>query len=545
MHDLREASVNRQLRHQFAEQGYAGPVRVLSAQDCQQFLHTIRAAAQQPSPDWEKGHAVSSRTFYEIATHPAIMETVASLLGEDVMLWGASIQTRVPDAVHPWHNDIETSDTSAKAVSVWIGLDHTTTDSSLLVIPRSHRFDMTVQETAHRLGKRRGEISDDDVVRWALERDPKSRLVKLEMSDGEAVFLDGHLWHGSHNRSGKIRHALLLQYATPDTPIHIPDLNYLEWPFRRLITPRPACIMVKGKMDTNINRIVPAPVAPDTSSRPQLSSRIYPLCIPLPPDDEKGWKPYFIFNGTTTGMRALSCHVSVLTHNQCPHPPHRHDEEEILLVLSGEVEIVLPDIGGSDQDQHKCLTPGQLVYYPAHFAHTLRTVSTQPANYLMFKWVTGPSTEHSQLPFGLYDIFGHVRELADQEGFRTRLVFEGPTVCLQKLHCHVSTLAPGAGYDAHIDAHDVAIIVLEGQVETLGAHAGPHSVIFYPAGEPHGMLNPGDATARYVVFEFHGKQSSLTGATPISQASSIERQSLPRHWKRKLKDLLKRIVNSN
>ena len=90
-----------------------------------------------------------------------------------------------------------------------------------------------------------------------------------------------------------------------------------------------------------------------------------------------------------------------------------------------------------------------------------------------------------------------------KDGFCSHLVFEGPTAYLRKLHCHTSTLTPGAGYDSHIDDYDVAIIVLEGEVETLGQHVGPHSVIFYRAGEPHGMRNPGKLIAKYVVFEFH------------------------------------------
>jgi quercetin dioxygenase-like cupin family protein len=92
-----------------------------------------------------------------------------------------------------------------------------------------------------------------------------------------------------------------------------------------------------------------------------------------------------------------------------------------------------------------------------------------------------------------------------QNGFCPRLVFEGPTDYLKKLRCHVTTFAPQAGYAPHKDPYDVVIVVLAGEVETLGQRTGPHSVIFYAAGEPHGMRNPSlDVTARYVVFEFHG-----------------------------------------
>ena len=68
-------------------------------------------------------------------------------------------------------------------------------------------------------------------------------------------------------------------------------------------------------------------------------------------------------------------------------------------------------------------------------------------------------------------------------------------------------MEPGAGYAAHEDSYDVAIIVLEGEVETLGKRAKPFDVIFYAEGEPHGMENPGDKVAKYIVFEFHGRRN--------------------------------------
>ena len=248
---------------------------MLVAQNCGRILDRLCLAQQEPPSDWHKGYAVRSWAFYEVAKHPAILGAVSSLLGDDVMLWGASIQTRASGAIHPWHTDIEVSTASGKSVSVWIGLENTAADSSLLIVPHSHRFGVTVQETAHHFGKRRKEIANEDVVRWATEHDPRSRIVKIEMTDGEALFFDGALWHGSHNLTSNMRRALLLHYATPDTPIRIPDLNSLEWPFRLLDAPRPPCIMIKGTAGADDNRIVPAPLAPVASSARELFSRIF------------------------------------------------------------------------------------------------------------------------------------------------------------------------------------------------------------------------------------------------------------------------------
>jgi MoaA/NifB/PqqE/SkfB family radical SAM enzyme/uncharacterized cupin superfamily protein len=240
------------------------------------------------------------------------------------------------------------------------------------------------------------------------------------------------------------------------------------------------------------------------STSPRLASRVYPLRVPLPPDEEKGWKPYFLCKGPTEGMRELSCHVSVLIKDHCPHPPHAHREEELLLLLAGEVDIIFQGGQTFEENSQGPLRAGQFVYYPSGFAHTLRTTSEAPANYLMFKWHAESKKNDSALAFGQFDMFDAESDPEVEQGFSTRLLFEGSTDCLRKLHCHTSALAPGAGYDPHIDDYDVAIVILEGEVETLGERVGPHSVIHYAAGEPHGMRNPMETKARYIVFEFHG-----------------------------------------
>jgi hypothetical protein len=251
--------------------------------------------------------------------------------------------------------------------------------------------------------------------------------------------------------------------------------------------------------------MVSSPAVTSPAPTLRLTSRVYPLQNAPPPDEETGWKSCLIFNGSTARIRNLSCHVSVLTREYCPHPLHAHEEEELLLLLSGEVDLIFPDDQDPKGEQGRRLKCHQLVYYPARFAHTFQTSSEAPANYLMLKWFTAFTETGSPLAFGQYDMFDPEQSPGMRGGFFPHLIFEGPTAQLQKLHCHTSTLTPGGGYDPHIDDYDVAIIVLEGEIETLGERVRPYGVIFYAAGEPHGMHNPGKILAKYTVFEFHGR----------------------------------------
>ena len=531
-------TITREICEQFYEQGLYGPVRILSQSECRQLVEHVDRKNDRPPLDWGKGYACSSRTFYELATHSTIIDVVTALLGKDVLLWGASIINKPPGAVHTWHSDIETANGSGKSVSVWIGLKNTNRDTCPQLVSHSHQFGVTVQQVRQESDKVRGGTTREDILGWAQQRDKRSRITTMEITNGEALFFDGRLWHGSQNSSSATRCALLLQYATPEMAIRIPDPNELDWPFRQINHPKPACIIVSGSDTLGLNRVVPAPVKTGTALTPQLTSRVYPLQIPLPQAD---WKMYPIFKGSTADLQTLSCHVSVLSPGQSPHPPHLHDgeEEELLLLLSGEVDLLLPGLPSTDGDERKRMKPGELVYYPSNFSHSLRTVSEAPANYLMIKWRNDRTNNGSKFDFLHYSFAETSKPIRD--GCSSQTILDGGTNYLQRLQCHTTTLTPGAGYDPHLDSYDVAIIVLEGEVETLGERIGPYSVIFYPAGEPHGMRNPGDVIAKYIVFEFHGRPKLVTEAIPGSSRSFRSKLLDPQCWNRAFKALAWRI----
>jgi mannose-6-phosphate isomerase-like protein (cupin superfamily) len=266
--------------------------------------------------------------------------------------------------------------------------------------------------------------------------------------------------------------------------------------------------ILKG-VDIRIKRIFSMMTGIEGISANQLTSWIYHLQIPLEPDVEEGWKPYFLFRGFTSEMKSLACHAAVLIQGHMPHRPHLHKEEEILLLLDGEVEIIISDGLTPHETKRRRLKRGEFVYYPSNFAHTLQTMSEVPASYMMYKWYAHSKENKAALKFGHYNVFESLSKTEGKKGFCTRLLFEGPTVFLKKLHCHITSLSPQTGYEPHVDDYDVSIIVLEGEVETLGKRVGPHSVIYYAAGKPHGMYNPGEVTAKYIVFEFHGHPSIL------------------------------------
>lgn len=237
---------------------------------------------------------------------------------------------------------------------------------------------------------------------------------------------------------------------------------------------------------------------------PDLSGIVCPLALPLA-EDPTGWIPYPQFKGSTASLPLMGCHVSVLSPGHSPHPPHSHVEEEILLVVSGEAEIVIAASETDPAPRRERLSRGQFSYYPAWQHHTLRNRSDAPVTYLMFKWAGTTARAGAALEAGIFDARRLLTRVAG-EAFSVERLFDAPTGWLNRLHAHTTVLQPGGGYAPHRDGHDVAIVLLEGSIETLGARLSGAGIVYCGRDTLHGMHNPSSVPARYIVFEFETAQ---------------------------------------
>jgi uncharacterized cupin superfamily protein len=500
----------------FSHHGFMGPVPLFTRAQCALIMRHLHHGDSPEPLTWEKGRAASDCFFLQLATRPALLARLRSLLGNDILLWGASLITREPNQVHPWHTDIESSASGGRFVSVWIGIENTSRESALQLITGSHAIGRTIQQVAHEHGVRRGEASAAAVLDWAHEVVPSARFVQPAMNNGDALFFDGRLWHGSENiRTTGARTALLFQYAAAGAPVKMPDFSQLEWPFRFKHSRVPV-LLVSGSDSTRTNYIVPPPAPAMTV----LTSQFRPLKLPLPEDRVRRWRPQHFFAGATPNVSRMSAHVSVLSPGYSPHAPHAHPEEEILIILDGEAELVIARNESGFDARRERLGAGSFVYYPAFQFHTIHNAIATPITYLMFKWTGAPRETEAPLETTLNKT-GRIGRTSNLP-FATEVVCEGPTHYLAKLHAHMTELQPGAGYARHEDDHDVAIVVLSGIAETLGHRLEPHSLVYFPAGEMHDMKNPGPGIARYLVFEFHG---SLPGEATGSLPTPLRRSS--------------------
>lgn len=241
------------------------------------------------------------------------------------------------------------------------------------------------------------------------------------------------------------------------------------------------------------------------------------------------FKMFHINSCFPSTLLELEIHVSILRAGNSPHKPHTHPQEELIIILSGKLQIIRT---APSQKIIKStpLGPGSLTYHDSNRAHTVYSVGPEPAIYICIKWSGKKIKERNNLLTSSDFIPDYIEEKKTLHSeFKTSKLFESPTEFLEKLHCHISHMKPDSGYEPHKDSYDVMIILLDGKIETLNKELESKSVIFYQAGEPHGMKNIGSKVAQYIVFEFHGKDYIFNAQMYIRRIfKSILRRVMPR-----------------
>jgi uncharacterized cupin superfamily protein len=480
----------------FGECGYFGPVPVFTEYQCRLVMKHFRLGHHRVSPDWPKDFAVSDRFFYELARRPPLLELLKEVLGDDIVLWGASVVVRMPGEAHVFHTDIESSAASGGCVSLWIGLENASAESGLALVSHSHRVGRPIQREIRERGFDRNQLDGQTAVAWAREKIPEARVIQPAVSNGEALMFDGRLWHGSLNTTRSARAALLLQYAKADARIPIQKFGATRWPFE--MSGRDARLLLVSGNDRK-RATHPPPTGNPGGATPVR--QVVRRGEGFHPSDA-GWAYHAIFHGPTPNAVSMESHVSVLSPGHCPHPPHAHADEELLVILEGEAELLIAKDENPRSAQVRPVSAGHFAYYPAYQHHTIRNVSNRPVTYLMYRWQGPPREVIGPMEARVFS----AREFwkSGDQDVSMNLVFESPTGYLYKLHAHVTEIAPGGGYAAHCDEHDVAIIVFDGEVETLDHRIGRSGSAYCAGQVPHGLKSTGTGNARYLVFEFHG-----------------------------------------
>lgn len=87
------------------------------------------------------------------------------------------------------------------------------------------------------------------------------------------------------------------------------------------------------------------------------------------------------FTARTATVERLEVHETTLNPGKSPHPPHRHPNEEMILIEKGTVEALV-------NGEWKRVGPGSVVFFASNQLHGLRNTGTDQAVYHVVNWKT-------------------------------------------------------------------------------------------------------------------------------------------------------------
>jgi len=87
------------------------------------------------------------------------------------------------------------------------------------------------------------------------------------------------------------------------------------------------------------------------------------------------------FTMQTATLDQLEVHETTLNPGKSPHPPHKHPNEEMLVIRQGTVEALV-------KGEWKRVGPGSVIFNASNQLHGIRNVGSEPAVYTVINFKT-------------------------------------------------------------------------------------------------------------------------------------------------------------
>ena len=105
----------------------------------------------------------------------------------------------------------------------------------------------------------------------------------------------------------------------------------------------------------------------------------------LAADVQDGCRVFVHYNGPTDQLSGMCTGMAVLEPGASPHPPHRHPEEELLIIAAGTGEIEC-------DGKVTTVGPGAIMYCAGDVLHGIVNTGPVPMTFYWSKWSARPGS---------------------------------------------------------------------------------------------------------------------------------------------------------
>jgi quercetin dioxygenase-like cupin family protein len=112
-------------------------------------------------------------------------------------------------------------------------------------------------------------------------------------------------------------------------------------------------------------------------AKPLMHSRVFNWAD-LKVDTTKTGERRQVFDSPTATHDRIECHITTLNPGEVPHAPHKHPEEELLIVKEGTVQVVQNGVTNR-------VEAGGIIFFASNEMHGLLNVGAGRATYYVLK----------------------------------------------------------------------------------------------------------------------------------------------------------------
>src|ERR1035437_145866 len=140
------------------------------------------------------------------------------------------------------------------------------------------------------------------------------------------------------------------------------------------------CSVALVTLCTALSAQTPASTPSASTNQNKLDSAIY-VWEKMQPTTVSNGVRRLVFDGPTTTLDKINCHITTLNPGQQSGEPRLHVQEEVVIVKEGTVEATF--------DGHsETVGPGSVIFFASHATTRLRNPGNVPATYTVIYYYT-------------------------------------------------------------------------------------------------------------------------------------------------------------
>jgi hypothetical protein len=189
------------MTRQYADQGYVGPFTAFTPEEMQTIIPQVSEdmAKQTELQGWRNRH-LEWKLAHDLTFAPAIVDTMAKLLGPNLLVWRSNFFVVSPNKGLPWHQDEYNSllEDPINHITAHLAITEAAENNCLMIIPGSHKYKHETMEDEGFEHIEQGAVEARlGTPRYRRIPGRAPEPVRILLKPGEFIVFHPSLMHGS------------------------------------------------------------------------------------------------------------------------------------------------------------------------------------------------------------------------------------------------------------------------------------------------------------------------------------------------------------